>query len=378
MNSNPLELVIDGIIFENQSQGGASRIYSEILPRMCELEASLGITLLLSGKSRKVLPVHPHIKRQVFPPIERMIYPGRWFGWSIRPRLRSLVQRLGLEKLKHAIWHSTYYTLPTQWNGPIVVTVLDMIHENFPNLFDRQMDTQFRKQKQRCLSVADAIICISESTRYDLLQTYAVDANKTHVVPLAASEIFTVRRDSDKLDLPTSRPFLLYVGGRSHYKNFSLLLLAYAAWPRHTDIDLVVVGNNWSKSEERQLAELQIAENVYLLHHIEDKDLCRLYNKALALVYPSLYEGFGIPVLEAMACGCPVIASRIPTTVEIASDVPLYFEPTEIESLHCALDDALSSTTRDNHINIGLEHGKRYSWYKTAKKFLEVYHAQSA
>jgi alpha-1,3-rhamnosyl/mannosyltransferase len=105
--------------------------------------------------------------------------------------------------------------------------------------------------------------------------------------------------------------------------------------------------------------------------------LLRLYNQAVALVYPSLYEGFGIPLLEAMACGCPVIASRIPSTVEVAGEQPIYFEPVHLESLLAAFDLALAEGRNSERVRTGLEHAQDFSWDKTSSQVLEVYHALS-
>ena len=116
---------------------------------------------------------------------------------------------------------------------------------------------------------------------------------------------------------------------------------------------------------------------MHLLTGIADEELAWLYNQAVALVHPSLYEGFGIPLLEAMACGCPVVASRIPSTVEVAGDIPLYFEPAEPESLPAALDAICSEDGDSKRVKLGLEHVKQYSWDRTARETLEVYRALS-
>ena len=126
---------------------------------------------------------------------------------------------------------------------------------------------------------------------------------------------------------------MLYVGRRSHYKNFSTLLQAYSVWKHRNEITLAAVGPPGSRVEEQQLAKLGIHDRVHYLTNVNDEELCLLYNEAIAFVYPSLYEGFGVPLLEAMASGCPIIASRIPATIEVAGECPVYFEATEVGSL---------------------------------------------
>jgi alpha-1,3-rhamnosyl/mannosyltransferase len=117
---------------------------------------------------------------------------------------------------------------------------------------------------------------------------------------------------------------------------------------------------------------------VQVLTDVDDQTLCQLYNQALGLVYPSLYEGFGIPLLEAMACGCPIVASRISSTIEVAGDCPIYFDPTEEDDLLNALDIALSQGRNSERIQTGLEKVKSYSWDKTAAQTLKIYRSVCA
>ncbi|MBC7078478.1 MAG: glycosyltransferase family 4 protein, partial [Synergistales bacterium] len=174
---------------------------------------------------------------------------------------------------------------------------------------------------------------------------------------------------------PTHRPFLLYVGNRRDHKNFSWLVEAFALWRARREVDLVVAGAPWLPAEQDHLRKLGIDGQVHLVTGIDDKHLCSLYNQAAAFVFPSLYEGFGLPVLEAMACGCPVVASRIPSTVEVAGQCPIYFEIDDIPSLHVAFERALSEGRNSVRTRHGLEWVKRYSWDKTAADILNIYHS---
>jgi glycosyltransferase involved in cell wall biosynthesis len=282
---------------------------------------------------------------------------------------------MALGSAQGRIWHSTYYTALRKWQGPVIVTVFDMIHERFPHLFSGSSNEQLRRQKRRCILRADVILCISQTTQKDVQQFFGIDADRTRVVPLASSEPFRIL---DKADggskLPTKKPFLLYVGtGRDNHKNFRVLVQAYRRWPGKDNFDLVVVGKPWSEDEMQHFADIGIMDRVHLLTHVNDEELCRLYNRACAFVYPSLFEGFGIPVLEAMACGCPVIASRIPTTLEVAGDCPVYFDPATPDSLVAAFDKVLSEGRNADRVRVGVERVKRYSWEETARQILEVY-----
>ena len=366
-----MEVVIDGIIYQHQSHGGISRLFSEILPRVCQVDKTLDITLLMTGQSRQLLPHHPHIRIRSIPRIERFLQP--YMVWQyFRPR--ELWLRLFIGRTKGKIWHSTYYTMPAMWSGATVVTVPDMIHELFPNLFNRISNQRFREQKRRCVLGADVVICISETTRRDVQHFYGIDSDKIRVVPLGYSNSFRrLNNTAGGTESSTVKPFLLYIGSRSHYKNFGQLIQAYSSWQHRREVNLSVVGAEWSPDEIELLVELGIYDQVCHLGKVDDETLCYLYNTALAFVYPSLYEGFGIPLLEAMACGCPIVASRIPSTIEVAGDYPLYFAPEEVEDLVLALDRVLLEGKYPQRCLAGLERVKNFSWEKTAEQTLEVY-----
>ena len=371
---NELKVIVDGVIYKRNPHGGISRVFSEILPRMCEMDKSLRIELLTVGKMKQGLPSHSRIFYHTIPDIERYMRPRR--GWKhIVPTAERLVRRLWVGRGEGQIWHSTYYTLPGRWDGLQVVTVHDMVHERFADIYHMPgHDDQFREQKRRCVMRSDAAICVSEATRQDLLHFYGIKSDSIYVVPLGCSDVFRqLKQCDDRLGIATKRPFLLFIGGRYPHKNFNGLIQAYNLWAHREEVALVVVGNPWSGDEEKRFAELGIRDRVYLLTEVDDETLCYLFNQASAFVYPSLYEGFGIPLLEAMTCGCPIIASRIPSTIEVAGGCPIYFELTEVDSLVNAFDVALSEGRDSERVRSGIERVKRYSWDRVAAQTLEVY-----
>jgi glycosyltransferase involved in cell wall biosynthesis len=369
-----LHVVIDGIIYRMQSRGGISRIFNEILPRMCDIDNSLRIKLLTQGQLRQRLPVHKRISHHPVPAFERYLRPNRLWQ-SVLPAINRLMYNLWTGKGKGKIWHSTFYTVPAKWDGHLIMSVYDMIHERYPDLYSGANSDKFREIKRHSITRSDAVICISETTRQDVHHFYGIDLDLIYVVHLACSNVFI------KLVSPQSvpntlvnQPFLLYLGGRSHYKNFALLAKAFSIWPHRKDVTLVLVGGRpWSDDEDDRLLKLGIRDRVQLLTNVDDQTLCQLYNQALGFVYPSLYEGFGIPLLEAMACGCPVVASRIPSTVEVAGDCPIYFDPTEEDDLINALDILLSDGQNPERIEVGIKKAGTYSWDKTAAEVLKVY-----
>src|SRR5690606_21619439 len=168
-------------------------------------------------------------------------------------------------------------------------------------------------QKQVAVMAAKMVICVSEATRQAALDYYRIAPDKLRVVHHGYSPIFRPTHEK-------RQTFLLYVGSRAAHKNFMGFLSAYRALPHR--MPLVVVGQPWNRAEKRAIQGLA----VQLVTDANDTTLCQLYNQAYALVYPSIDEGFGIPLLEALACGCAVIASRIPSTVEVVGDCPFYMD----------------------------------------------------
>ena len=369
-----LDIIVDGIIFENQTHGGVSRIYAEILPRICDLDPSVKITILTAGPVVQLLPAHAHIRHIAMPGLQRFI-PARWFP-NLKKDLRGIVlNNAPVSVNPDTIWHSTNFTLPSQWRGRNICTVYDMNYELFPTFFDHIAGAQFRAYKQKCLQQADAIICISKSTADDLQTMYDIVSEKpVYVTHLACSAGFRKLSEPDAYyHPPTQNAFLLFVGQRQGYKNFDNFLRTYALWQVGKDVDMVVVGSAWISSEEDLLKELGLEQKVHLLTQASDEDLCLLYNLALAFVYPSLYEGFGLPLLEAMSCGCPIVASRISSSIEVARDCPIYFEPAQLNDLLRALDLVKGEGRNSDRVQRGLRLVKEYSWDKTAARTLAAY-----
>jgi glycosyltransferase involved in cell wall biosynthesis len=372
MRQAGLRVVIDGIIFALQPIGGISRIFQELIPRLCDAEAVSGVDLVISGPSLQTLPQHPRLK----------LYQTQLPDWLQpaavwRRALASLVARRlrrRLEAVSGQVWHSSYFTMPLDWRGPVAVTVADLIYEFYPALF-RGLDADLlRARRRRCVERADAVICISETTREDVIRHFGIAREKTFTVPLSHSAAFRqLTPELSDVSAVTTEPFILYVGGRAHYKQFGELLAAYAAWPGHCAHQLIIVGPPWNESELAQIESHGIRDRVRQIDGVDDDLLCRLYNRATAFVYPSLYEGFGIPLLEAMACGCPVVASRIPSTVEVAGDAPIYFTAGASAEFTAALVAAANEGRESARVSAGLEWVKQYSWDRTAAGTLAVY-----
>ena len=373
MAKSKINVVMDGAIFHLQPHGGISRIYQEVLPRIVDLEPSIHIDLLMYGHPLQALPNHPRIEIHRFP-IERWIRPRRILA-PIANLLKAAHLRSTIDRRVRRIWHSTYYTRPRSFDGPRVVLVADMLHEIFPDLFTTWEEREFRAIKRRCIREADAVLCISETTREDVLRfNPELDPECVSVVPLAHSNLFrpSSGRPANEATAPR-KPFILTFGSINTYKGFDTAIRAYREWGRRHETDLVVVGGDFAEDEIERLRSPDGGGTVRLLGPVDDEDLRSLYLSTDAFLYPSLYEGFGIPLLESMACGSPVVASRIPATVEVAGEVPTYFEPGDHSSLIDALNRVVDSGRNNPAIGQGLAHARTYSWGETARLVLGAY-----
>ncbi len=380
----PKPITIDGLVYENPTQGGIARIFREVLPRLCDLDPYLRLRLLV-GQERSSLPQHAHIERVLLPTLPRL--PLRLPGWGYAQR-RWRERGIQTAVSSPTLWHSSYYTLPPK-NGrfPTLQTLYDTIHEQLPHLFASRGDERLRQQKRQALQTADGIVAISETAKREACGLYTLDPARVWVMPLAASPVFRVLAIKDFADSadssafirarprPVKRPFLLYVGSRIHYKNFAGLLAAYAVWPGRTEVALRLVGRPFSAAEQQQVQALGVAEQVVVETAVTDERLCELYNQAAAFVYPSLAEGFGIPLLEALACGCPVVASRIPSSQEVVGELATWFEPGEQDSLVAGLETAVSQGRQPERMQAGVARAAQFSWQQTAQILLGVYQA---
>jgi glycosyltransferase involved in cell wall biosynthesis len=362
-----VRVVVDGVVFQQQTAGGVARLHAELLPRLCEQEPDLRVRLVAEGALRHPLPRHPRIRSVRLPALRRVMRPGRLWRGQV-DRATSAQRRLAFGAGRGRIWHSTHYTSPAAWEGRQVVTVYDLIHERRTDLYPKPHDDRYREAKRAAVDRADAVIAISEATADDIAEWYGpAAAARTTVVKPAPGPVFTPGEAS-----PVDRPYLLHVGGRYGHKAFAWLLEAYASWSGHVEVDLVTVGRPWSDDEAALVTRLGLTDRVRRLDPVPDADLVLLYRGAVALVQASVEEGFGLPLVEAMASGCPVVARRLPATVEVADGVPHYLEGDDLDAARAAFDavaDGVSAARRDR----GLELAGRLDWEATAAGTVEVY-----
>ncbi|MBE9030602.1 glycosyltransferase family 4 protein [filamentous cyanobacterium LEGE 11480] len=272
------------------------------------------------------------------------------------------------------IVHETYYSQRriAPKSCQTVLTVYDMIHEKFGHMMPRR-EQRIVDAKRSAIERADHIICISEQTKRDLIETFDVIPEKLSVVHLGFS--LTQNKNSDSLPI-VGQPYILYVGSRRSYKNFSGLVHAYAASKEiNQDIALVCFGSQAFSDSERELfQELGLNQNQVIHLSGDDNVLGHLYANAEAFIYPSLYEGFGIPPLEAMSFDCPVICSNGGSIPEIVGDAGVYFDPNSLSSIVNSLKMVLLSPLKQaNLVELGKQRLTRFSWEKCAIETQNIY-----
>jgi len=335
-------IAIDGIIFSLQQSGGVSTYFNNLLNFLGSTQED--VSFLIENPLLQNLAVNNNI-----------------FIHSRRARLLERY-RCCRQVKKSGVFHSSYYRTSCYKDVPTVVTVHDFIYERYSLGLKKWVHSI---QKNNAIRNADAIICVSESTKNDLLNYVGINSNQSiHVIHNGVSDSFCYLN----LQQP-DRPYILFVGQRAGYKNFRLVLDALIFIH---DIDLVCVGGGAIHPKELTGVATSVASRVNHLGYVSDESLNYLYNKAICLVYPSLYEGFGIPVLEAMRSGCPVVSVSCKAVIEIGQDALILAQEIHSQSIAQAIFKTMSSDRMDI-IRRCLAVGNKYSWKETHKKTLETY-----
>jgi len=372
-----MRILYDHQVFSLQDTGGISRYHYELVKGLQVFE-DLRIELLIGGNA-SVLPFTMLRNGQTRVTAWNTRTKPDYARYAINEALLSLLAPL---RGRLDVYHPTLNRImPAVRSRRIVVTQHDCTHERFPHLF-RNTDA-FIRIKRKIFSLADAILCVSQSSRQDLLHFYDLDEAKTHVVhhgfsPLEedpAMEPIEPTEQRDPRSTPPGDPYLLYVGSRTDYKNFMSLLEAYAQAGLAEDYRLVAVGGGPSSAaEETRITQLGVAGRVSLLPRASDRALAKLYRDASLFVYPTLYEGFGFPPLEAMSLGCPVLANRTSSIPEICGKAAFYFQSQDPAELAAALTSTLQDVDglREKR-RLGYEQVRLYDWSRTARRTLEVY-----
>lgn len=346
-----IRLYVDTLIFRMQYIGGVSVYWSEILKRALEDDEIELVLVDAPGSDRNVL----------YPPIGESADLKVHEHWD-----NLMLQRLTRVRLPDccadgAIFHGTYYRTAANANVKNVLTVHDATHQVCCSGVKRFLNDQL---KRKTIHDTDAIVCVSENTKKDLLRFFPEAAEKSiSVIYNGADEAYRQVGNPEMLlgerfSELNGRPYLLYVGDRSPYKNFEFMSRLLYELP---DFDLVVAGGKPFLLQETESFGNCVGR-VHKYSGLATDDLNVLYNLAHALVYPSHYEGFGIPILEAMKAGCPVIAFNNSAVPEVMGDSPLLLENDDLPGTIAAIDLLREERFRQRVIDRQNENAVRFSW----------------
>jgi glycosyltransferase involved in cell wall biosynthesis len=356
-----MRVVYDGHIFRWQQFGGISRYFREIVSHLPDD----WIPIILGEDEYNLLPRHPRLvasnicsirPRQLSQPVKRS-----W--WSIRHLNRA------------KIFHPTYYTLTgglryRDIKSPIIITVHDLIAAAYPALEDNA-EVTVRDQRE-AMDYASHAICVSRATERDLHEKFPRTVGKTSVIYHGSSFPVCYENQADSI---FDQPIFLYVGRRETYKNFLLLLKAFAnACQSHPAIRLCVAGKPLTEDERWQIHFLGVSDRVDSAPFPSEHSLRQLYRKSVALLYPSRHEGFGIPPLEAMACGTLAVTSNTTSLPEVVGDAGIMLDPTNAEIwTDCIIAIANRKVERTVLLERGRRRASQLSWEASSRLHLETY-----
>ncbi len=358
-----MKIFFDGSIFSRQKIGGISRLGFELIKELSkkkDIEQIFyrGFYVDNYPFKKEWFSKYYGIKRQDF----------------LKGRIFNFLDNVGANYFynanadKNLIYHSLYYRVPKNSKGPVVVHCYDMIQE----LFGGNIKTI--RFKKKSFDAANLIIAISESTKKDLCRLYPINPKKVIVASPGVSEVFF---DSNNfVKITPKRPYMLYVGGRNYeYKNFDILLNTFIDKKYFLQFDLVVFGGEKELTSVQKEIIRKYNGGTWLRQEFgNDEKLADIYAKATVFIYPSLYEGFGIPPLEAMACNCPVVASNTSSIPEAVGDAGLLFNPKDPNDLAEKIDKILhDKELSKNLIEKGKARAKQFTWSAMAEQIYQAY-----
>jgi glycosyltransferase involved in cell wall biosynthesis len=351
-----MKILYDHQIFNIQKYGGISRYFFE-----------LSKSKLYKGKIGVLHSDNEYYKKKFF-----LFYIYFFKNSNLINLLNGFYSTLLYLFGNFDIYHPTYYYSTfvlrhfKKIKKPIVITVHDMIHERLPEYF---IDKKVIEDKKISILNADKIIAVSQSTKNDIISLYGVNSSKIQVIYHGSK---LIKGKNSHYNLPSR--YILFVGNRGLYKNFGLLASSFSIFSKKfKNYYLVCIGGGkFTDIEKLKLTELSIIDKC-LHFNVRDSDIHYFYSKASIFVFPSLYEGFGIPILESFECKCPTLLSNIPVFREIASDGAEYFDPHSVSSLTDKLD--LLSTMKDKSklIKRALNRLKRFDWEFTRNETNNLY-----
>ena len=363
-----MKILFDHDVFTYQEVGGIARCYSELIGQMEKLmpgSCSLGFKFTNTSYLYQ-LGLAERFRLHHYPFGNRLLAKQLFF------RINRILFYQAVRRNDFDLLHLTFYPAPeirAMTSKPIAVTVHDMTPEIYPELFPGA--EKWIAAKKFWCHHANLILTVSDHTRKDLLRIFPdIPQDKVHRVYNAGG--FPPGLTAE-LDLP--KPYLLYVGGRKNYKNFLPMFTALIpVFHEYENLHLICAGGGSFSSEENQLIQnTGLTERVMQLN-LDEAGLAELYRQATALIYPSLYEGFGIPILEAFSRDLPVLLSNRSCFPEIAGEAALYFDPENSDSIVETVRRILTEPElRSEQVQRGRMRLKDFSWEKSAREMLAFY-----
>lgn len=305
--------------------------------------------------------------------LARTVLNRRW--WSVGLPLY-------LSRSSFDLFHGANYEIPFWSRRPSVVTIHDLSLLLHPQAHRPHLVRRARWRLPRMANAATRIITPSESVKREVCETLKINSDKVVVTPEAPRSTFKRREGAEVIELRQrlgiSEDFILFVGTIEPRKNLHRLVEAFDQVLRTTSLSpqlVIAGGQGWLMDDfSTVIRQKKLEDRICLPGYLQDEELCALYSSCKAFVYPSLYEGFGLPPLEAMACGAPVITSRIPSITETVGTAARLVDPCDVNDLARAIAEMLSDEQRRKHFSeAGAERVKRFTWEQTANKTLEVY-----
>ena len=311
-----------------------------------------------------------------FPIESNVIAPSKYLRYPIPRRIGRYLDSKIIQLLANSnndLYYSPYYG-KVKTKTPQIFTAYDMIYEKYPSYYPGEIEGKFVEEKKDCFYRAKLIVCISQSTANDLLDFYPeLQESKIRVVYLGVDSIFREAPHS----IYNEKPYFLYVGNRSLYKNFPRFLQAFGKSNLSKNFNLRIISpiHTIPTDQEKELIRKYHLENdIQIEESIPDPVLHERYANAYAYVCPSQYEGFGLPLMEAMASGTLVLSSNASSLPEIGGETPLYFDPLSEDSIIHSLITAasISDIEREARILKGKIHSQLFSWENSRKNFIEA------
>lgn len=354
------------------TKAGIGQYTLHLADALAELYPDAQFVLLQSRKDHKPLVTQPNVRRI-----------GLWTPSHHRAEQALLAVELPLRRLNVDLLHSTDFIPPLRVNSfRSVITVHDLAFMIWPHFLTEDA-ARYYGQVDQAVRRADHVIAVSESTRNDLIQRLGVPAEKVTVVYEAADPMFRPMPRAEALaalrgKFPLPESFILFVGTIEPRKNIATLLRAYRRLRDRygVEVGLVLAGApGWLNDQVfEEVERLELRPYVVFLGRVEAEDLVYLYNAACCLAHPAFYEGFGLPPLEAMACGTPVVASNISSLPEVVGDAGLLVDPQDEEALAVALHRVLTDHSLRAELSAkGQLRAQSFSWRRAAEETMAIY-----